>query len=288
MRLHVRYEHDIPINAFRWTPKPYKEPLHYHTSLEIGCCVSGRGTFHFGNKSFAVRPGDGFVVNNAELHIAQSDPDEPCTFIFLNFDPEWLQKEDEQLLLPFCYPSDRFLNHIPAESPLAVELSAIAARIETELQDRSPGYRSAAKGSLLQLCALLLREHASRLTDEDRARQGAAFREVRELLSYVESHYTEPLVLGDLARRMGVSPSRASRRFLEATGRAFKDYVLQLRLNEARRQLLGTSVPVTDVIFASGFQSVPSFYRSFAAAEGMSPADYRKQYGSIAINENPE
>lgn len=270
------------MNAFRWTPKPYKEPLHHHSSLEIGCCVSGRGTFHIGSKSFPIRPGDGFIVNNAELHIAQSDPDEPCTFIFLNFDPEWLRKEEEQLLLPFIYPSDRFSNLIPAGTPLAIEMSAIASRIEAELRDQSPGYRSVAKGSLLQLCALLLREHASRLTEDDHDRRGTAFHEVRELLAYVESHYTEPLGIAELARLMGLSPSRASRRFLEATGRSFKDYVVQLRLNEARRQLIGTSVPVTDICFASGFQSLASFYRSFASAEGISPADYRRLFGSFA------
>ncbi|MFC5470505.1 helix-turn-helix domain-containing protein [Cohnella suwonensis] len=288
MKLNVRYEHDIPVNAFRWTPKSYKEPLHYHASLEIGCCLSGRGTFYFGGKSFTAAPGDVFIVNNSELHIAESDPESPCEFVFVNFDPGLWQKEDEMLLLPFCYPSGEFLNHVPADSPLAKELEPLILRIWTELRDKPDGYRSMVKGLLLQLGASVLRRQAGLVSERRLTVQRSAFRELRTLLAYVEERFAEPLDLKDLAGRLGVSPSRASRAFREATGRGFAEYVRQLRLNEAKRQLVVTDKPITDVIFDSGFQSVPSFYRLFAASEGLSPADYRYALAPVAISENPE
>lgn len=154
-----------------------------------------------------------------------------------------------------------------------------------ELTDKLEGYRSMVKGTLLQVCTLLLRHHSSQFSKEERKLQSLAFSELRSLLAYVEKNYTERIELKELAKSMGVSTSRASHRFLEATGRNFKDYLLQLRLNEARRQLIGTELPVTEVCFGSGFQSVPSFYRLFAEAEGISPMDYRRKYELIANSE---
>lgn len=50
MKLNITYDHDIAINAFRWTPSNAEQPLHYHTSLEIGYCISGKGELYFGAK----------------------------------------------------------------------------------------------------------------------------------------------------------------------------------------------------------------------------------------------
>src|SRR5690554_681020 len=91
VKLNITYEQDILINVFKWTPKAYLEPLHYHASLEIGYCISGAGQFYFGEKCYTVQPGDLFLVNNSELHIAQSDASNPSRYIFINFDPRILE-----------------------------------------------------------------------------------------------------------------------------------------------------------------------------------------------------
>src|SRR5690242_8983560 len=99
-------------------PLPNRIDLHTHACMEIGCCLSGTGRFYFSNKTYEVRPGDLFVVNHLEHHIAQADPDDPCAFLFLFFDPALLT-DHTRLLAPFLYRTQAFPNKIDAAEPIS-------------------------------------------------------------------------------------------------------------------------------------------------------------------------
>ncbi|MFC4812928.1 AraC family transcriptional regulator [Paenibacillus sp. GCM10023250] len=240
MKLIITYEHDVPINAFRWTPHAYRQPLHAHASLEIGLCLSGTGRFYFGRKAYEVNRGDVFLVNNEELHIAQSDPDDPSRFLFLNFDGALLLAEDPGLLLPFAYRSPRFRNLIPAGSPLAEAVGPWMLAVERELRDREPGCLAMAKSALIQLCGLLLRHYNRELTAEQQLSAARSANQTKALAQLVEKRFREPIGLRDVAEELGISMSRASRVFRETTGRRFADYVALLRVQEAKRLLAGS------------------------------------------------
>ena len=286
MKLKITYEHNIPINAFRWTPSVSAVPLHFHSSLEVGLCTGGAGVFHFGDKQYAVTPGDVFIVNNLELHIAQSDARDPSTYIFINFDPGLLLDEEEALLLPFAYRSDHFDNRIPADSPLAEPLGALIRKIWHEMNARQSGYQSMAKSALLELCVLLLRHYATGMSQHEWQRMTAAFGRLRPALKLMEERFREPLDLRDVAEALGVSPSRASRLLQQELGRSFKAHMLQLRINEAKRLLISSKRNVTEVGFESGFQSAASFFRLFKQEAGLAPLEYREKYSVDAIIES--
>lgn len=286
MRLTITYENNIPINAFRWTPNKKLEPLHYHSSLEIGLCISGSGVFYFGEKQYRVATGDIFIVNNKELHIAKSDECNPSTYIFINFDPRLLLEEEESLLLPFAYNSDHFDNRITSASPLAEPLGELIEEIWYELDAKQEGYISMAKSALLELCVLLLRHYSTGMSKLEWKRMTDTFRRMRPALTMVEDRFREPLELTDIAEALLLSPSRVSHLFQQEPGRSFKDYLLHLRINEAKRLLISTSLSAADVCFGSGFQSLPSFYRLFKSIVGLSPLDYRNKFSVHAIIEN--
>ena len=63
--------------------------------------------------------------------------------------------------------------------------------------------------------------------------------------------------------------------FRDVVGVTPHRYVIELRAGHAARLLRGTAAPVTDVCFASGFGSVPSFHSAFRSAYGMTPSGYR-------------
>jgi len=277
-QLKIQYEHEIPVNAFIWSPHTFMKPLHYHSSLEVGCCISGKGWFHFGDKTYPVQVGDVFVVNHSEMHIASSDEEDPSTYIFLNFDSGLLLTEDERLLIPFCYSNGLYQNRIPSSEPLALELRQLIERVQSELADKQEGYSSMVKAAMLQICTLLLRNRSNQLHQKDWQKLTRTIREYRKLMEYLKAHFTETLTLQDVAKYLGVSSSRASHIFLEATGRHFKDCLLQLRLNESKRLLVDTNVDITEVCFLSGFQSVSTFYRVFGSFMGLPPIEYRQHY----------
>jgi AraC-like DNA-binding protein len=99
---------------------------------------------------------------------------------------------------------------------------------------------------------------------------------VRRLRAEADARYRDPgLDLVTEARALGLSRTRFVHVFRDVVGVTPHRYVIELRTGHAARLLRGTGAPVTDICFASGFGSVPSFHSAFRAAYGMTPSAYR-------------
>jgi AraC-like DNA-binding protein len=82
----------------------------------------------------------------------------------------------------------------------------------------------------------------------------------------------------DIAQAVGLSTSHFSRQFHRRTGLRYKEYINEVRLQEARRALRETDQPITRIAFDAGFRSISQFNRQFKAHNGLSPRNYRKRY----------
>lgn len=85
----------------------------------------------------------------------------------------------------------------------------------------------------------------------------------------------EDLHLEDVAHECGVSASHLSRVFHHAAGLTFREYIARWRAEHAQQLLLEGDLPVTQIAFESGFQSLSQFNRVFRAAYGKSPRQLR-------------
>ncbi len=88
--------------------------------------------------------------------------------------------------------------------------------------------------------------------------------------------------LEDLAARLGVTDRHLRRLFFDAFGVAPIDYAQTQRLLLAKRLLTDTRMSVTDVGFASGFQSLRRFNASFKGRYRLAPSALRKSAGRCA------
>ena len=84
-------------------------------------------------------------------------------------------------------------------------------------------------------------------------------------------HYAEKLSLGQIARRLNISPRLLSLRFREITGHTVHDELEDLRLTAARRMLESRDGPVKSVAAACGFPSLENFYRRYRRRYGTTP-----------------
>jgi len=64
--------------------------------------------------------------------------------------------------------------------------------------------------------------------------------------------------------------------YKEETGQSFSDYTTGLRLEEVKRLLVETDVPIEEIVRRTGFAAVNSFYTIFKRNFGMTPIQYRK------------
>ncbi|MDD4593040.1 MAG: ATP-binding protein [Parabacteroides sp.] len=79
-----------------------------------------------------------------------------------------------------------------------------------------------------------------------------------------------------LADKMAMSISQLSRKINGITGYSTISYVLQLKLNKARRMLSDDNIPVAEVSDACGFYDASYFSRVFKKEFGVSPSHYQK------------
>lgn len=99
------------------------------------------------------------------------------------------------------------------------------------------------------------------------------------LLAYIDMHYPEnELSLSVLAREARTSEAYVSYFFKEQTGLNFSDYLENIRMQEAKRLLLGSSKPVSEIAGAVGYLSLNTFSRAFKRANGISATEFRRNH----------
>lgn len=98
---------------------------------------------------------------------------------------------------------------------------------------------------------------------------------IRLAIEYMRAHYTEAIKIDDAAAIALQSRFHFIRSFKAATGYAPYQYVLHLRMEEARRLLKSTSRSVAEISFMLGFSTPSQFYRVFEKSAGTTPEQYR-------------
>lgn len=94
--------------------------------------------------------------------------------------------------------------------------------------------------------------------------------------NYIHDHFADQLSLRKVAKAVNTSPNYFSEKFREVTGTNFVKYVARSRFEKAAQLLREADLRVSEIAFASGFQSLSQFNRVFRKFSGKSPSDYRK------------
>lgn len=91
----------------------------------------------------------------------------------------------------------------------------------------------------------------------------------------IRSDLGKPLVVGELAARMGMSSSAFFEQFKAVTGNSPLQYQKDLRLLHARNELQTTGLKVSEIAYGVGYESSAQFSREYARKFGCSPRQDR-------------
>ncbi len=89
----------------------------------------------------------------------------------------------------------------------------------------------------------------------------------------------EGLSLEEAAEHLGESPSAISHRLKRRLGLSFSEYLGRLRVDKAKDMLRRTKLTATAIAHRVGVRDQSHFSKLFRKFEGMSPLEYRKQFG---------
>jgi transcriptional regulator GlxA family with amidase domain len=113
------------------------------------------------------------------------------------------------------------------------------------------------------------------------ATQASEMTSIRELQIWIAEHLQMKLSVEDLADRMSLSIRHFERVFTREVGATPSQYVLQMRVEAARRQLERTNHGLKQVASATGFGGIDAMRRAFVRLLGLTPSSYRELAGEI-------
>lgn len=99
--------------------------------------------------------------------------------------------------------------------------------------------------------------------------------------TWIAEHYQEPSPVTAMVRLSRLAERSFKRRFQQATGMPPLEYVHTLRLEEAKQMLETNECPIEAIANEVGYEDAGFFSRLFRRQVGLTPAQYRKRFGSM-------
>lgn len=139
----------------------------------------------------------------------------------------------------------------------------------------------------MQICLLdiwrLLYENVDPRTAA--AGQGKDTERIRQIIGYIQSHYTENITLDELAEQVHLCRSECCRMFRRYMQETMFDYLIRYRLEQSLTLLRNTSLNITQIAQQVGFATPGYYSRLFKGVMGCTPMEYRRTKGRGKIGE---
>lgn len=256
----------------------YRNP-HAHKDFEVGMIVKGSIDLNTLSGTYHLKSGDIFIMNPYQSHE--------------------LQGREPSLVMSLQVPSAFFDTYYPGISyveflPEAItEDEEIKENISKLMKDLAREYFR--KEALFEFrCAILINHLFYYLfqkveytihTEQESLAHKAKGKRIRRIMHYVDAHYTEKILLSDIAKEENLDLYYLSHLFKESFGLPFQAYVNKLRCEHARHLLLVTDHSLLDICMESGFSDAKYFNKSFKEQYGMLPKQYRKNFKNLDLSD---
>lgn len=252
-RVHyISYDSSLPISVMEigweitkpnhtWTPNGRPRYLiHMIKRGKITVTRANGEIMHLGK-------GDSFINAPDEASTMRSDSDEGCEYYWLGFNGSYAK--------PFLEKTTKSLYPKYKESGIV----AISELLESTVTD-----------PIGTLCALFKVFNA--IKDESHSEENDF---VNKAILYVESNYHKSFNVEKYAKSIGVSRSYFTTSFTEKTGTSPYSFLINERIENAKKYLLKSDLTITQIATKVGFSSIDRFSSIFKEKTGMSPKKYR-------------
>lgn len=240
--------------------------IHSHNFFEIEILMSGSGTQVINGKKYPWVPGGICFLSPADRH--EVIVEEQMKVCNISFDYEYVDKDtmkDIVMLgenLFYSVGVDR--EHFEKIAVMLVQAN------DSPLSDND-------KYMLLLLNAFLMKLKSLSSNIPNLNNQIPT---IKQALLYMHSNFNSKITLGDIANTVHLSPAYFSELFRQKMQITVSQYLLELRIDYAKKLLDSTNDSITDICFASGFTSLSNFMKIFKKITNTSPLKYRKRGNS--------
>jgi AraC-like DNA-binding protein len=238
---------------------------HSHRGTEVCYLASGEVAWVVGRRVMRLVGGMISVIGPGRRHRGEFDAIAPSDLYWAVFQPGKLQPRPEPGII-------RALTGRPYAVMAPGLVRGLFDGILGECAAAAPGWAAAAGALVTRLAVECARLATSRSSAAVRV-PGPIAEAARVLSERLES----PPSMRELARTVGLGPTRFHALFRQRIGLTPRDYLRRLRLARAREELAAAASDITTLAIRLGFQSSQQFATTFRKYTGLTPSEFRRR-----------
>lgn len=239
--------------------------LHWHDCFEIELMLRGSAVQVLNGQRYEMQPGDIYLLNPTDFHSIETDG---AVVYNIMFSEEML---DEDVLQKILSIDKNIIFRLTPRELHTTEF--MIAQMLYEFENTASYSDSVIKNLMECLFIMILRKCDLSENDSSIGENDA----IRKSVLYLHSRFRENPTLEQVASVAGLNKNYFSGLFHETTGKTYKEYLNFLKLEHAKKLVLTSNIPVTEICFASGFNSLTNFLRVFKESYQISPTAMRKK-----------
>lgn len=97
---------------------------------------------------------------------------------------------------------------------------------------------------------------------------------VKDAKRYIHEHFREKINLSDVAEAVGISYGHLSKCFKQVEGNSFNSYLMEVRIDEAKRLMREDNLPISEIAYEVGIGDPNYFSKCFKKQTGLTPKEY--------------
>lgn len=252
----------------------------HYNDYEVYYLLEGERCYFIGTKIYHLKQGSLVFVRRNVIHKTALSREAHHDRILLEISRSYLESVfaiTGELTLHDFFQDDCIILSLECEEQNFITELLLA--LGRELGTKNSGFRLLAKSLVAELFIYAKRMEnktnpsASSRTDDPRHRQ------IEQIACYIAENCCSPLSLNSIAEQFYMNKCYLSRIFKEITGFTVNGYLHARRIQKARSLLIQNSMNISEVSEAAGYENLTYFERVFKKHTGMSPLEYRRQYG---------
>lgn len=236
-----------------WSIKKGRLPYH-----DLTYVIAGKSTYFIHDVPFHLQQGDMIYIPKGSYRQAFTSPDTPMHCYAFNFHCSLNNRECVQLPFPSIFT-------IHADP----ELMRLFKDFAGLWLEKRQGYTLKARAVFMLILHKLLYSYSSdnpTVTDP----------RIQKANEYILNHYDQKIDMEHLARMSELHPVYFGSLFREANGCTVKEYITNIRINNAENLLLTGGYSVSEAAERCGFNDIFYFSRVFKKRKGYPPSAARK------------
>ncbi|MCE3199743.1 GH39 family glycosyl hydrolase [Paenibacillus sonchi] len=243
---------------------------HWHQSLELIINIKGSVHITVSNQSYELGAGDIILINSNEVHELHA---EDATMIALQIKLELLKEVSTDIQKMYYDCNSARSGHPDRFKPL----KRIVAQI-LKYNIHPNEYIDLKNISLVYELIYELGSNFSTDGKDINSYSQENLDRLSRILDYVNSKYSDPISLQNMAKTEYLSVPYLSKYFKRNMGMSFSDYLKDIRLHHAVNDLLNESLTIDKVAAQNGFPNVRSFVVAFTEKYGELPSVWRRKH----------